>query len=98
MIIINNEEEFNEKVLNSSEKVLVDFNAKWCGPCRMLHPILEELSSSYKIASVDTDEVTVLASKYGVMSIPCMVLINNGKEEKRIIGLHSKDEIIEFLK
>lgn len=93
---INTEMEFEELISNG--KVLVDFNASWCGPCRMLKPILEELSDEYTIVGVDTDKMSALARKYGIMSIPCMVLIENGEEKNRMIGLHSKNEIIEFLK
>lgn len=98
VIEIKSKKEFEEEVLNSGEPVLVDFNANWCGPCQMLKPILEDLATDYKIVSVNTDDLNELASSYNVMSIPCMVLINGGKEEKRMIGLHAKEEIEEFLR
>ena len=93
-----NEANFENEVLNS-EKVLVDFNANWCGPCRMLKPILEEFSneSNVKIVGVNIDDNENLASKYGVISIPCLILFNNGKEAKRSIGLINKDELKEFV-
>lgn len=90
---------FNDVVLKSNIPVLVDFNASWCGPCRMLRPILDEISdeiNDYKIVSINIDEEEELASKYGVFSIPCLVVFKNGKEVKRSIGLVPKD-IVEGL-
>ena len=95
---IKSEKEFKENVLDSTDAVLVDFNATWCGPCKMQRPILENLSKEYKIVSVDTDENEELAYQYKVMSIPCMVLIKDGKEVKRMVGLHSEEDIKEFMK
>ena len=90
------ENEFENVVLKSNEKVLVDFYANWCGPCRMLRPILDEIASDRsdtKIVSIDVDEANELASKYGIISIPCVILFENGKEIKRSVGLKSKSEI-----
>ena len=95
---IKSEKEFKENVLDSTDAVLVDFNATWCGPCKMQRPILENLSKDYKIVSVDTDENEELAYQYKVMSIPCMVLIKDGKEVKRMVGLHSEEDIKKFMK
>lgn len=95
---IKSEKEFKENVLDSTDAVLVDFNATWCGPCKMQRPILENLSKDYKIVSVDTDENEELAYQYKVMSIPCMVLIKDGKEVKRMVGLHSEEDIKEYMK
>ena len=91
-------ENFEEEVLKFDKKVLVDFNADWCGPCRMLRPILEELvNDDYKIVSVNIDSEEDLAEKYSVSSIPCLVLFENGNEINRMIGLQSKDTIEEML-
>lgn len=93
-------ENFESEVLNSKVPVLVDFNADWCGPCRMVRPVLDELaeeSSDYKIVSVNVDDEEELAAKYNVSSIPCMVLIKDGKETGRSIGLKPKSELKEFL-
>lgn len=92
------ENDFSKEVLNG-EKVLVDFNATWCGPCRMLAPILDEFSkeSNVKIVSVDVDKNENLAMEYRISSIPCLILFNNSKEEKRNIGLIDKDELKEFV-
>lgn len=94
------EENFLEEVLNYKGIVLVDFNAVWCGPCRMLKPMLKELSekrNDIKIVSIDTDDNQSLARKYRVMSIPCLVLIKDGEEIKRNVGLLSMEELEEFL-
>ena len=97
MKIVNvNKNNFENEVLNSSIPVLIDFNANWCGPCRMLGPILDEVSSendNVKIVSINVDDEEDLAREYGVMSIPCLILLENGKEIKRSVGLISKDEI-----
>lgn len=91
---------FEKEVLKCDKKVLVDFNAKWCGPCRMLRPILDEVSEELddvKIVSINVDDCSDLAREYGIMSIPCLILIKNGDEVKRNIGLISRDEIIRFI-
>ena len=99
-IVEVNNNNFEKEVLNSKETVLVDFNADWCGPCRMLKPSLEELAKekdNVKIVSINIDDEYELAEQYGVQSIPCLVLFKNGKEEKRNVGLISKDEIISLI-
>lgn len=98
-IIDINKENFENEVLKSNIPVLVDFNANWCGPCRMLKPILEELANNdnYKIVSVNIDDEEQLAENYNVLSIPCLVLFKDGIEIKRSVGLKPKDEIEEML-
>ena len=99
-IIEGNKSNFEELVLNAKGKVLVDFNAEWCGPCQMLKPVLEEIASERsesKIVSVNVDDEDELATKYGVMSIPCLILFENGKEIDRSIGFKPKDQIESFL-
>lgn len=97
-MIIVNEENFKDEVMNG-KKVLVDFNATWCGPCRMLKPILEEFSkdSKVKIVSVDIDQNENLAKEYQVYSIPCLVLFENNSEVKRNVGLIDIDTLKEFV-
>jgi len=90
--------EFQELVLNSHEPVLVDFYAAWCGPCRMLSPIMDEISSTVTVYKVNTDTEQELSKHYGIMSIPCIIAFRDGKEIGRLIGLKSKSEIIEMLK
>ena len=91
---------FNDVVLNSDVPVLVDFNAEWCGPCMMQRPILEDLAvltKGIKVVSVNIDDEEELAREYGVMSIPCLVLFNDGKEINRHVGLMDKDELDKFI-
>ena len=99
MISIN-KDNFEEEVLKSDIPVLVDFNADWCGPCKMLKPILEEVADSSKntkVVSVNIDDEDELAEKYDVSSIPCLVLFKEGKEINRSIGLKSKSDIDEMI-
>ena len=95
-VITVNNNNFEEEVLKNEGKVLVDFNADWCGPCKMLGPILEEVSETIqdtKFVSVNIDDEDELSEKYNVVSIPCLVLFENGKEIKRSVGFISKDDI-----
>ena len=90
-MMINN---FDELI---QEKVLVDFYANWCGPCKMLSPILEKLEE-IKVLKVNVDENPELARKYGVMSIPCLILFDKGKELKRNVGFIPENKLKEFIK
>jgi thioredoxin 1 len=87
-------ENFKELI---EEKVLVDFYANWCGPCKMLAPELEKVESQIKTIKVDVDQFEELAREYGVMSIPTIILFDKGKEIKRNIGFIDKDRIEKFL-
>ena len=87
---------FAKEVLQSDVPVLVDFNADWCGPCRMLAPVLEEIANEKddcKIVAVNVDDESELAEKYGISSIPCLVLFRNGSETQRMVGFRPKDDI-----
>ena len=92
-----NNETFNE-VLESKEAILVDFYADWCGPCKMLEPIMEEIATEIRVYKVNVDTSAELARDFGIMSIPCVVAFQNGKEINRSIGLKSKSEILEMVK
>lgn len=101
MEIVNvSKNNFEKEVLKSEKNVLVDFNANWCGPCRMLRPILDEISKendNVKIVSINVDDNEELAMSYGVMSIPCLVLFEKGTEKRRTVGLMPKEEVIKFI-
>ena len=95
-----NKNNYEEEVLNYNGKVIIDFNAEWCGPCKMLAPVLEEISeekTNIKFVSVNVDMNEELASSFNIMSIPCVVLMENGKEVKRSIGLVPKVELERFI-
>lgn len=92
---------FEKEVINSELPVLVDFWAEWCGPCRTVAPVLEEISNQYaekfRVAKVNVDENPELASKYGIRSIPTMILFKNGKQAGNITGSIPKEAIINFV-
>lgn len=97
-----NEGNFEEEVLKSEKMVLVDFYADWCGPCRMMSPIIdeiaEELKESVKVGKINVDENQELAIKYDVMSIPTIIIFKNGMQVKTFLGVTDKNEILENLK
>ena len=92
-------ENFNQEVMNSSSPVLVDFYANWCGPCRMMMPVIEEMSKIYdgrvKVAKVNVDAEPELAEQFRVMSIPSFFFIKNGKVVNASIGGMSKDAMMD---
>ncbi len=93
---------FDEKVLKPTLPVLVDFWAPWCGPCKMSGPILEEISEEYKdkmlVAKINVDENPRTSSKFGVMSIPTVILFNKGSEVERQVGFSGKQAYEELLR
>ena len=91
---------FEQKIQNDEKVVIIDFYADWCGPCKMLAPILDEVSEENKdveIYKVNVDEESDLARQFGVASIPTVVSFKSGKEHKRVIGVRDKDSLIEEL-
>ena len=95
------DQNFEQEVLNSDIPVLIDFYADWCGPCKMLSPIVEEIAkenSNIKVVKVDVDESQKTAIKYQIMSIPTLVVINNGNEATRSVGVIGKSQILDMVK
>ncbi len=88
---------FEKEVLQAAGPVLVDFWATWCGPCRMQAPVIEELAEKYegkfKVAKVDVDANPNIAARYGVMSIPTLIVFNNGEETARRVGVQSLNQL-----
>ncbi len=100
-IVELNNNNFEQEVLKSQIPVLIDFWATWCGPCRMMAPVVDaiakEKDGEVKVCKVNIDENQALAEKYGVMSIPTFVIIKNGSETGRTIGVQSKEEIMKLI-
>ncbi len=96
------ESQFDEEVLKAEGKVLVDFYADWCGPCKMLAPILEEvaeqLGDEVKIVKINVDEAQNIAQTYGVMSIPTVYLFDSGAKINRFVGVQPKEQIVDFVR
>lgn len=100
-VIKVNKESFETEVLKAEGTVLVDFFADWCGPCKMLSPIVDQIAEEHKevkVCKVNVDTEPELAMRYGVMSIPTLVVIQGGKEVNKSVGLVSKEEILTMIK
>lgn len=95
---VNNRDEFNELIKEGT--VLVDFFATWCGPCKMLSPVLEELSneSDVLIVKVDVDEAGPLAAQYGIQAVPTLMLFKNGQRVDVRMGYQNKNQLLAFIK
>ena len=101
IIHVNNAQEFNEKI--ATGRVLVDFFATWCGPCKMLAPLLEEIDDRKEagdllIVKVDVDEATDIAIRFGIQSIPTLIVFENGQPVKKSLGYMPKPQLLNFLK
>jgi len=100
-IIELNDSSFQTEVLESETPVLVDFWAVWCGPCRMIAPVFEELAEEYagkvKFAKVNVDEVSEVVGRYGIMSIPTIMLFEGGNPVETLVGVQPKERYVELL-
>lgn len=94
-------ENFEIEVLKSEKTVLVDFYADWCGPCKMLSPVVDEVAQEnedIKVVKINVDEAQNVAMKYNIMSIPTLVVIKNGQETSRSVGVIDKSQILDMIK
>lgn len=99
-VITVTKENFENEVLKSDKKVLIDFWASWCGPCRMVSPIVDQIAEEHpeiKVCKVNVDEEQELALEFGVMSIPSLFVMENGEIVNQSVGVQSKSQILEML-
>lgn len=100
-IIKLTKDNFEQEVLKSEKPVLVDFYADWCGPCKMMAPVVEELAELYdgkaKVGKLNVDNNEEIAMKYGVMSIPTLLVIKNGQVEAKMVGVQKREVLMDAL-
>ena len=99
-VIKLSENNFSSEILNAKSVALVDFYADWCGPCKMVSPIVDEIAEENPdivVGKVNVDEASALAMQYGVVSIPTLIAFKGGKEAERIIGYRPKEDILDIL-
>lgn len=99
IVNIKDESQFEQEIIKSTEMILVDFYADWCGPCKMVAPILEEIAQEgiVQVAKVNVDQQPKLAERFGILSIPTMIVFQDGKEKKKLIGARSKQDLIDSI-
>ena len=100
-VIVLTAENFEKEVLTSDKPVLVDFWAAWCGPCRMLSPVVDEIAEEnpdIRVGKVNVDEQEELAARFGIMSIPTLIAFRGGKAVGQTVGVQSKQAILDMLK
>ena len=92
---------FDEEVINASTPVLVDFWAEWCGPCRMIGPVVEEIAGEFagkiKVGKVNVDQNQTTSAKFGITSIPTLLFFKGGELVERVVGLQSKDQLVKII-
>ena len=99
-VLVITKENFEAEVMNSDKPVLLDFYADWCGPCRMVGPLISEISeerSDIKVGKINVDEQSELAAKFGVMSIPMLAVIKDGKTVNTAVGASPKEQILDLI-
>lgn len=100
-VVVVNDANFENEVLQSDKPVLVDFTATWCGPCKMLSPIVDKLADefagTYKVAKLDIDQSSSTAKKYGVKSVPTVMVFKNGQKVVQHVGVTQRDKLVSLL-
>lgn len=101
MVLNITKDNYNDEVLNSNIPVIIDFYAHWCGPCKMMSGVIDEIAKEnegkIKVCKVDVDKEVELASQFGIMSIPTIVIVKDGKISSTFVGVQSKDTILKTI-
>lgn len=100
-VLVLNDDNFESEILNSEKTCLVDFFATWCGPCKIMSPVIDEIAAEnpdVKVGKVDVDEAEEIAARFGIMSIPTLMVFKGGESVKTFVGVTDKDAILAELK